>query len=122
MPRKTEDEINGQDHKPKANGIMKEIGVRIRDKRRALGLTHEQVATKADLTRVYICRVENGNAPKVSLETIIRISKAVQSSVSSLIGESIANEHEARFDEILRILRVLEKRKFTVNISHKKPS
>ena len=57
--------------------IQIEIGLRIREKRKALGLSQEQLALKAEIDRTYMTSVENGRR-NVSIQNIEKIIKALE--------------------------------------------
>jgi transcriptional regulator with XRE-family HTH domain len=54
-----------------------EIGRRIRDGRRALGLTQVGLAASARVSRQTIDRLENGRTPEIGYRTLLRLLNAV---------------------------------------------
>ena len=57
-------------------GIMKEIGVRIKDTRIAISLTQKELAERAGVSGRTVERIENGENVKV--ENIINVMRAMQ--------------------------------------------
>jgi len=57
--------------------IQIEIGQRIKEKRKALGLSQEQLALKAEIDRTYMTSVENGKR-NISIQNIEKIIKALE--------------------------------------------
>jgi transcriptional regulator with XRE-family HTH domain len=65
------------------SGVLKELGDRIREKRKALGWTQEELAAKADIDRSYIGGVERGER-NLTFSVLCQISKALGCHVSTL--------------------------------------
>jgi transcriptional regulator with XRE-family HTH domain len=63
--------------------IQVEIGLRIKEKRKALGLSQEQLALKADIDRTYMTSVENGKR-NISIQNIEKIIKALDTTFEDL--------------------------------------
>ena len=64
----------------------KDVGARIRKLRSDLGMTLEELAEKADFTKGYLSRVENGKkAPPVA--TLIRLANALEVTLSDIFEE-----------------------------------
>jgi transcriptional regulator with XRE-family HTH domain len=59
------------------------LGETIRDERVRIGLSQEELAEKADLTRNYIGQIERAEK-RIHLETLARIAKALNLHVSDL--------------------------------------
>lgn len=57
--------------------IYRLVGLAIRKRREKTGLSQEQLAEKADLTRNYIGDIERAEK-KVTLETLVRIAGALK--------------------------------------------
>ncbi len=68
----------------KAN-VKKEFGAAVRAYRLRLGISQETLAERAELHRTYITDVERG-ARNISLESISRLARALDLSVSSLFS------------------------------------
>ena len=62
------------------------MGDKIRSYRKQAGFTQEQLAEKADLHHNFIGEVERGNM-NISLDSLMRIAKALKVKAHSLIGE-----------------------------------
>ena len=63
--------------------VLKELGNRIKDKRKALCLTQEELAAKANIDRSYIGGVERGER-NLTFTVLCQISEALDCHVSSL--------------------------------------
>ena len=69
----------------------KDIGKKIKELRSMGGMTLDVLAEKAGFTKGYLSRVENSEkAPPVS--TLIKIAKALQVSLSEILGETEGTE------------------------------
>ena len=64
------------------------IGVRIRERRLALKITQETLSESAGIGIQHMSKIENGNT-KLSLPCIIALSNALQTTVDSLLMDSI---------------------------------
>jgi transcriptional regulator with XRE-family HTH domain len=69
---------------PPIRSISKTLGVNIRSARVKAGLSQEQLAEKADLSRNYIGNVERAEY-KITVETLARIAKALNLSACDLM-------------------------------------
>lgn len=63
--------------------VLIELGTRIREKRKTLGLTQEELAAKANIDRSYIGGVERGER-NLTFTVLCQISKALGCHVSAL--------------------------------------
>lgn len=63
--------------------IAKELGERIKELRKATGLSQEKFALKIDMDRTYFATVESGKR-NISLQNIERIAKGLNISISEL--------------------------------------
>lgn len=87
-----------------------EIGRRIREKRLFLGYTQEQLAELSNIEPSYLSNLENGNR-KMSIEVLVRIAKALESSVDYLLfGEHKIEKikREAQFLEVKSIIENID--------------
>ncbi|WP_427339015.1 helix-turn-helix transcriptional regulator [Caloranaerobacter sp. DY30410] len=57
---------------------------RINEIRRRNNLTYKDIAKKTDLTESYICLLANGRRKNPSKETMIKIAKALNSTVQEV--------------------------------------
>ena len=64
-------------------GILHELGKRIRAQRRRIGLTQEQLALAADVDRSYFGAVERGER-NITFTVLCRLCVALQCDVASL--------------------------------------
>jgi len=79
---------------------LKSIGARIQNSRGASGLSQEQLAAKAGLSRVYIGYIERGERVP-SLEAIIDIANALSISVDDLLsGNLLVENSKTDSDEV----------------------
>ncbi len=65
--------------------LQVEVGVRIRDRRKAIGLSQEDFAREAGLARSFYGRVERGSQ-NISLDTLARIAVALQADLGELLA------------------------------------
>lgn len=89
----------GVTDKKGVNNMLMEIGLRIREFRKSRGLTQQQLADKADISRSYLADVER-NRYNPSLETLEKIANALEVSLDRIISKSANSIIEARLDEI----------------------
>lgn len=68
------------------NPLLLDFAKKIRNRRHELGLTQEELAEKADLHVNYIGGIERASR-NPTLETIVRIAKALKVSPKNLIPE-----------------------------------
>lgn len=64
--------------------VMKQFGLKVREKRGRLGISQEDLAERSGLHRTYISDIERG-ARNVSLVNIRKIAKALQAKPSTLL-------------------------------------
>jgi transcriptional regulator with XRE-family HTH domain len=69
--------------KPLNKELCKSFGIRVRDLRRSLNLSQEDLAEAADLHRTYIGMIERGEK-NATLTSIDRIAKALNVKISDL--------------------------------------
>src|SRR5215510_1866918 len=62
------------------------IGERVRQKRKALGMTQEQLEEASGVPQGSISRIESGTAEDVYASTVIGFAKALQVSADYLLG------------------------------------
>ena len=62
------------------------IGKRVRDIRRARKLTLQDVADGSGLAKSYVWEIENGKQINPSITTLISLTKALGTSLDSLVG------------------------------------
>jgi transcriptional regulator with XRE-family HTH domain len=99
----------------------KEIGKRIRAVRKAQKLTQEEASERCDITSSYYGNLERGNK-KMSVETLVKISKGLgvsadnllfgeipqnQELLNSILGEVRRNTAEGQFDKYLAVIKAV---------------
>lgn len=62
------------------------FGDRIRDRRKELGFTLDQLAAASETSKSYVWELENKNPPRPSAEKLAAIAKALQVTVDWLLG------------------------------------
>lgn len=66
---------------------MEYIGSRIKSARKSAKITQGDLSDRTGLTRAYICRVEKGQAPKLSIRTVMQIADALEVPVYTLVDD-----------------------------------
>ena len=94
------------------------LGRRIREERTLSRLTLEQLAEKIDKTGNYIGQIERGDR-KLSLETLVDIANALETSVEYLLSDNIRISNENINKEVQSILLAMENKdqKFVLDIA-----
>ena len=67
------------------NVNYKQVGARIRDRRKLMGYTQEAIAEIVDLSASFVSHIECGRK-KASLDTLVRISAALNVTVDWFLG------------------------------------
>ena len=68
---------------------IQRFGKQLQQQRTIRGLTHDQLAVTAGLSRTFLMRLELGQHDP-SLSTLVRLAKALKISVTKLLGESVS--------------------------------
>ncbi|MFC6176962.1 helix-turn-helix domain-containing protein [Companilactobacillus huachuanensis] len=89
--------------------MINEIGKIIRDKRKSLGLTIEQLAEKADVSESLVSQLERGVNSNISINKLERISTAMNLKLSDLFDEPASNG--IKYLELLDFLASLPRNK-----------
>ena len=63
-----------------------QIGKMLKERREGLGLTREQLARKAKVTRAYVSMMEAGKRKNPSLAVLQRLAKALGVSLTELLA------------------------------------
>lgn len=84
------------------------LGLRIKEARIAKGLTQEALAEKVNCNTSHISNIEN-NHTKVSLNVLIGIANALDTSIDYLMTEQYDNEDRGVDNEIMRLLSTFDK-------------
>lgn len=87
----------------------REIGQRIREMRRKLGYTQEQLAEKSDISVNYLSQIESG-CKKFSVETIIHITSSLNVTLDYIIFGNTENYGDKNIDSITLSLRSCSKK------------
>ena len=87
----------------------KEIGLKIKQKRKSLNLTQLQLAEKVNLTESSISRYESGKIATMPTSTVNKICSVLQIEPSELLGLTTQNSFEYDLKEILTSIDDLPK-------------
>lgn len=82
----------------------KEIGQKIKQKRKSLNLTQLQLAEKVDLTESSISRYESGKIATMPTSTVNKICKVLCIEPAELLGITPENEFEYDLKDILGLV------------------
>ena len=85
-----------------------EIGRRIAERRKQLGLTQAQAAEKAGLTQQFFASVETG-AKNIRAESIIKVSRALNISADFLLTGIVTDVDR---HQVMKMLEPLDERQF----------
>lgn len=72
---------------PSMQGFRRGLGLAIRNRRKALRLSQEQLAERLDMHRNYISLVERG-IQNITVETLFKLSRALDCSPSTILDET----------------------------------
>lgn len=64
------------------------MGYRIKEFREALKMTQEELAKKSGVSRGTISAIENGHAKETTTKTLVKIARALGTSVDSIFFEN----------------------------------
>lgn len=99
------------------------IGDKIRERRNFLKITQENLANEIDVSASFISDIENGRR-KMSLETMIKISIALKTSLDYLILDNMNStkiKNETKIEELKNLLKTIDENNqamfldFTIN-------
>ncbi len=79
------------------------LGLRIKEARIAKGFTQEALAEMVNCNTSHISNIEN-NHTKVSLNVLLAIANALDTSIDYLLGEQYSNTSRGVDNEIARVL------------------
>lgn len=82
----------------------KEIGLKIKQRRKALNLTQLQLAEKVGLTESSISRYESGKIATMPTSTVNKICSVLHIEPSELLGLTVENSFEYDLKEILNAM------------------
>jgi transcriptional regulator with XRE-family HTH domain len=93
VARATEAHATG-DETPENVGLL-EVGRRVEQLRKLVGLTQSQLAKAAGMSNAYVVEIENHGA-NLSLNALLRLAKALNVSPGSLFPAAPTDPHTAR--------------------------
>lgn len=80
-----------------------ELGRRVEQLRRGSGLEQADVCKRADLSRAYLSRLENGGVTNPKLYDLQKIAEALGTTVSDLTGDHVSEDDAALFRRLLGV-------------------
>ena len=89
--------------------IYKMIGIRVREERKNLGLTQEELAERVDLSSNFLGHIERGTK-KASLETIKKLSDGLEIPIRNLFGKAEKYKPQKK-DSLIRKIYLVTKNK-----------
>lgn len=92
------------------------VGNKIRERRNFLKITQENLADRINVSASFISDIENGRR-KMSLETMIKISIALKTSLDYFVLDNIEDirvKNKTKFDELKNILGTVDEKKESV--------
>jgi len=88
--------------------VCRRIGARIREERRRMGYTQEQLAERADLSANFIAHLERGSR-KPSLDTLVVLSGLLEVPVDKFFETEPAKpQREAESPLVRRLIRLIK--------------
>ena len=88
--------------------MCRRIGARLREERRRMGYTQEQLAERADLSANFIAHLERGSR-KPSLDTLVALSGLLEVPVDRFFESEPAKPHrEAESPLVRRLIRLVK--------------
>lgn len=79
-----------------------DIGERIRNRRKMLGMNQDELAELASLNRVTVAKYETGKF-EPGAQALLRIADALEISVDELLGRTTTEQQEETHDEAMAI-------------------
>ena len=92
------------------------VGNKIRERRNFLKVTQENLANDINVSASFISDIENGRR-KMSLETMIKISIALKTSLDYFILDNVKDvkfKNNIKYDELKNILGTVDEKKESV--------
>ena len=83
------------------------VSGRVRTRRKALGLTQEQLAERAELSPTYVAKLEAG-VKTPSLQTVVGLANALQLDPADIVGGRRENEQFERVHNLISALAGLK--------------
>ena len=81
----------------------KDIGARIRNKRKEKDITQEKLAEQIDISVTHMSHIETGST-KLSLPVLVKIANALKVSTDELICDNLITSKQIYISEIAEIL------------------
>lgn len=78
----------------------KQIGCRIRERRKELGMSVDEIADKLGKNRATIYRYENGEVDKLPIDVFEPLAKILNTSPAILLGWNLGNENKDFLEQI----------------------
>ena len=73
---------------PKPETVYQFLGARVREERKRLGLTQEELSERADITPNFVCHIERGTK-QATLFTICKLTQALGITLDDLFSTSM---------------------------------
>lgn len=93
-----------------------DVGNKIRERRNFLKVTQENLANDINVSAYFISDIENGRR-KMSLETMIKISIALKTSLDYFVLDNVKDiktKNNIKFDELKNILETVDEKKESI--------
>lgn len=93
-----------------------DVGNKIRERRNFLKVTQENLANDINVSVSFISDIENGRR-KMSLETMIKISIALKTSLDYFVLDNVKDiktKNNIKFDELKNILETVDEKKESI--------
>lgn len=71
------------------NAFHQKLGKRLRDIREQAGLTQQELARMARITRPYLVQIELGRRERVSAEVVFRLAGSLRCSLDELVDNPV---------------------------------
>lgn len=98
------------------------IGKRIKERRRAMGLTQEKFAERTNRSTAFIGHIERGTRI-MSLETLCEVAKALDCSSDELLGLELKNNDAyATAIDLLEMAQIIARQKETQQSANNRPA
>jgi len=90
-----------------------EIGQRIRKKRKAAGLSQDQLAEKVGISTTHMSHIETGNT-KLSLPVFVELAEALEVRTDELLYDAAPANRSVSIDEIIKMLEHCDSRQLRI--------
>lgn len=89
---------------------FKKIGEKIRDRRKSLGMTQEQLADAVNVNVSHISNIEH-NKVKISLALLIRVCQVLDTTIDYILMDEFPGQHGVIDKELNNVIRNLPDKK-----------